>query len=712
MVTPIPCYLVLFTLPSAMAGAAQPTEDPLVLGSLCVERRGDGAVLVSWSTIEPALGAVRARRTDEPEPFRVQRASALSTGHRFELDDLSPDGSYVFDVESIALDGRGASASSRPLTLPVPSGPGSFDPRSSGLLEPWYPVTLSFQGPQASERDDAPNPFLDFRLTVAVTSPSGRTIEVPGFFDGDGSGGGVGNVWRARFPTHEPGTWTWVARFRSGNNVSVSLSPNTGQPAWFDGQTGSFQIAPASGQAEGFYRHGKLQYVGEHYLRFHDGTWFVKGGSNSPENLLAFAGFDNTFDQGGLDTTGLLGGLHRFAPHVADFGPAGLGSSADPLFVSADTGVDSRGLIGALNYLASRHVNSLFFLPMNLGGDGWEVCPFVGYLRTPFDKTHYDVSKLAQWNQVFEHAARKSIYLEFVLGETETLNEAWLDNGQLGVERKLFYREMVARFAHLPALYWNLSEESDFTPSAMTQFADYLQRLDPYDHPIGFHGYALPITLEYPQWTSVLGDDRFSTNSIQAVPFLAGPAVEKWRSDSAAAGRKWIVGFDEQTKGLTDTNAAELRKRVLYDVLFSGGQIEWYAGYYPLPLGGDLRMEDFRTREAMWNATWFARRFLEQNLPFWWMEPADGLVNGEAGTEGGAEVLALEGYVYAVYYPDASSTGTLDLRSTRGAFRLRWYDPRSGSFVGPERSEQGQRLVPVGAPPADPNEDWVLLVQR
>ena len=48
-------------------------------------------------------------------------------------------------------------------------------------------------------------------------------------------------------------------------------------------------------------------------------------------------------------------------------------------------------------------------------------------------------------------------------------------------------------------------------------------------------------------------------------------------------------------EGLTDANAADLRKRVLYDVYFSGGNLEWYAGYHGLPLGGDLRLEDFRT---------------------------------------------------------------------------------------------------------------------
>ena len=37
-----------------------------------------------------------------------------------------------------------------------------------GTLKAWHPVTLSFKGPEASETDDEPNPFLDYRLQVRM----------------------------------------------------------------------------------------------------------------------------------------------------------------------------------------------------------------------------------------------------------------------------------------------------------------------------------------------------------------------------------------------------------------------------------------------------------------------------------------------------------------------------------------------------------------
>ena len=38
------------------------------------------------------------------------------------------------------------------------------------------------------------------------------------------------------------------------------------------------------------------EWVAGHYLRFTEGEWFLKGGTDSPENLLGYAGFDDTWD--------------------------------------------------------------------------------------------------------------------------------------------------------------------------------------------------------------------------------------------------------------------------------------------------------------------------------------------------------------------------------------------------------------------------------
>ena len=100
---------------------------------------------------------------------------------------------------------------------------------------------------------------------------------------------------------------------------------------------------------------GALRWFGARYLRFAgSGEWFLKAGANSPENLLAYEGFDATTPS------------HRFAPHARDARPG------DPTW----RGGRGASLAGALNYLAGKGMNSVYFLTMNVGGDGDDVWPW------------------------------------------------------------------------------------------------------------------------------------------------------------------------------------------------------------------------------------------------------------------------------------------------------------------------------------------------
>ena len=76
------------------------------------------------------------------------------------------------------------------------------------------------------------------------------------------------------------------------------------------------------------------------------------------------------------------------------------------------------------------------------------------------------------------------------------------------------------------------------------------------------------------------------------------------------------------------------------------------------------------------------------------------------------QVFALRGQVYAVYLPTASRTGSLDLTSLQGVPLPRWFNPRTGEFVGDAVRVSGGDWYPLGAAPAEPNEDWVVLVER
>jgi len=593
----------------------------------------------------------------------------------------------------------------------------------SGTLKKWHPIEIRFSGGSTFcetsdiSMDGKSNPFLNRRLNVTLTHLDALSVPthsyvVPGFFAGDGAGGSCGNTWMIRFTPDASGTWVYTASFREGVNANLSLDPAEGAPVLFDGDTDSFVVGATDPTAPGFLATGRLQYNGNHYMRHAEGGFFIKGGTDSPENLFGATAFDDSLDQpGGLDTTGLPNGIHRYETHVGDFGAAGLGDSSDPLWTS-NLGGNSRGVIGLLNYLSSVNVNSVYFLPMNLGGDGRETYPFVNPSGSLYANTHYDISKLYQWNLALNHAQRRGIMWHCVLGETESGNEQWFSSeiGNLSGQRKLYYREIVSRFGYLNGIKWNLGEESDLAPVALNNFADYIAAIDPYDHPITFHTNTLPPDGSYPQYTSVVGDARYSASSLQYVPPQAGNHVEKWRTDSALAGRPWVIDSDEQTGGLSSTNADLRRKTVLYDVLFSGGNIEWYFGTFALPEGGDVTTEDMRSRSDMWNYMWYARKFLLENVAFQRMQPSDGTLTGESQTNGGGEVFAWEGHSYAIYFPSATQTGRLNL--PEGNYTIQWYDPRTGQFTGSATPLLGTSSTALGAPPSQPSEDWVALVKR
>src|SRR5262245_1201377 len=61
----------------------------------------------------------------------------------------------------------------------------------------------------ATGRAQVSNPFRDASLIGEFTSPSGKTIVVQGFHDGDAQ-------WRLRFAPSEEGTWSYLLR---GENV-------------------------------------------------------------------------------------------------------------------------------------------------------------------------------------------------------------------------------------------------------------------------------------------------------------------------------------------------------------------------------------------------------------------------------------------------------------------------------------------------------------
>ncbi len=126
----------------------------------------------------------------------------------------------------------------------------------------------------------------------------------------------------------------------------------------------------------------------------------------------------------------------------------------------------------------------------------------------------------------------------------ETENDRRLGGGPgLNPIRMLYYRELVARFAHHLAVIWNLGEENNTSDADRKAIARYIRALDPYRHPITVHTYAGK-ALEF--YNGILGDPFFEATSIQGSMDRYNREAIELRRRSAEAGRKWVIFGDEQ----------------------------------------------------------------------------------------------------------------------------------------------------------------------
>lgn len=568
-----------------------------------------------------------------------------------------------------------------------------------GDLRQWHRVVIDFQGPESSESAES-NPFTDCRLNVTFTGPQAQRFVVPGYYAADGNAAETsakaGRIWRVCFTPNAVGRWSFRASFRTGKQIAVSLGDDAGVAAAPDGASGVFQVAESDKRSPDHRARGLLQYVGEHYLKFAGtGEYFLKGGADSPENFLAYAEFDDSYDadaeSGSYEKVGTF--IHTYRPHVKDW------RDGDPSW----KGGKGKGIIGMLNYLASEEMNSVYFLTYNLdGGDGRDTWMWTA----PDVRDRFDCSKLDQWEIIFQHMDRLGIMLHVVTQETENDRKLGGSPG-LNPIRKLYYRELVARFGHHLAVVWNLGEENNTSDADRKAIAAHIRSLDPYDHPITVHTHNNKALTFY---NGLLGNGHFEATSIQGQMANYNRDAIELRRRSSQAGRKWVIFGDEQPKAshgvLPDANdpTHDLpRKQGLWgNLMGGGGGVEWYFGHQFPHM--DINCEDWRSRDRMWDQTRHALTFFHRYLPFAEMRPDNELVNGAK-----TYCFAAPGRVYTIYLPDG---GQAELKLGTGTYGIHWYNPREGGRLqaGSVKRIQGPGWRSIGVPPENSGQDWAALV--
>ncbi|MBC8004709.1 MAG: DUF5060 domain-containing protein, partial [Verrucomicrobia bacterium] len=575
----------------------------------------------------------------------------------------------------------------------------------------WHTLSLFFDGPQCSEGDFNPNPFLDYRLQVTFTNGT-KKYDVPGFFAADGNaaetGATAGNKWQVNFVPDEEGQWNYSVSFINAKEIAIGDQGMKGKALAPDGQSGSFTVAATDQNAPGFLAKGRLEYTGERYLKFREtGGYFLKNGADSPENFLAYVDFDQTYRYGtkAIFREGEANpkeSCHRYEPHIKDW------KTGDPTW----QGGKGKGIIGALNYLASQGVNSQYMLTMNIQGDGKDVWPYADHS----ERTRFDCSKLALWDIVFNHMDRLGMMIHLVLQETE--NECLLDGGHTAVQRKVYLRELVARFGHHLAVTWNMGEENgpaEWTPVGQTtqmrkDMATYLKSVNPYPNFVVVHTHSDNKNQD-PVLNPLLGFEALDGPSMQIGDVRnIHERILHFIDESAKTNKPWVVNMDEigeSWKGVMpdefDSAHDTVRHFALWGSLMAGAAgAEWYFGYrYP---NNDLMCEDFRSRELWWKQTKIAHDFFHAHLPFAGMKATK-----ELGTPTEAYCFTKPGEAYVLYLPKG---GAPQILLPEGKYSIQWFNPRQGGPLvdGKVKTITGGVKVDLGMPPSEENKDWVVLI--
>jgi len=576
-----------------------------------------------------------------------------------------------------------------------------------GELKKWHKVTLVFEGPETSEKAEE-NPFLNYSLNVTfIRSGSEDKYRIPGYYAADGDAGNsgteAGNIWKVHFTPPETGEWAYTVEFKKGKWAAVRTSEKIKSAEFMDGKTGTLTIGDTDKTGRDLRGKGMLQYVGERYLKFQNGEYFLKCGSDAPENFLAYDQFDGTFQNDGHKDDL----VKTWEAHRRDW------NEVDPTWKNGK----GKEIIGAINYLASKGMNAFSFLTMNIAGDDQNVFPYIDY--DTWDR--FDVSKLDQWEALFEHADKLGMFLHFKTLEFE--NQGLLDNGGTGLYTKLYYRELIARFGHHLALNWNLAEETgDWTESPRTfpldaperiRLAEYISEIDPYKHHIVIHngnwydGIYGPNT-KFTGASLQTNKEDFSRVHAQTLRVL---------KEAENAGKVWAVAVDEpgdaQHSLITDEEDPEhdnARKNGLWGAMMAGSWgTEWYFGYkHP---HSDLTCQDFRSRNLFWDQGKICLDFFNDNkIPVWEMESDDSLISSE-----GDYVLAKPEEVYVVYLKNGGES-SIDMGDSSNEYEISWYNPRKGGELqkGKVKTISGPGKQALGLPPSkkERTEDWVLLINK
>lgn len=525
-------------------------------------------------------------------------------------------------------------------------------------INQWVMHELSFFSSK-----DYIRPFYDVNIEAIFTAPDGKTLHMPGFWDGE-------NVWKVRFSATMFGIWTY--------QIICTDTENTG----LHNQRGILQCDIYDGELD-IYKHGFIKVAeGGRYFVYQDGTPFF-----------------------------YLGDTHWFMPHERFAASNVIGVDSQFKYI-----VDKRV---AQNFTVYQ---SEPIMVEHIGDDEEAV-----YDLTSFDqndlKGFWNLDRKFQYiaDCGMVHANAELVFSACMAGKAFTL-EYIKKLVRYWVARYSAYPVLWTTAQEVDAYGYGFQspDEPAENYKNWVLVAELTYEMDPYKHPITAHmGCKVKEstfhTLPCHSWFGL----QWSYERNEEFPF--DDFKEQW-----AYTTKPIVLYEGRYDGYWETNYTWTRSQGYTSWLLGmyghgyGVNGIWNDIYHKNDVGCAMS-----GREGWIEQSWYeganspggeymqlmAKFF--STLDWWKLIPRFDDQNWFSPEEGCFYVLASDsGDTFVAYlYNETQTAGTIGNMYPKHEYTVKWYDIRTGEYIdsGTQRASEDGRMKIIKKPD---EKDWILLVQE
>lgn len=514
------------------------------------------------------------------------------------------------------------------------------------------------------------NKFRDVTLNAIFTSPSGRQVNSFGFYDGDGSGGQAGNIWKLRFMPDEIGAWAYTYTWSDGTL----------------GGSGDFSVKQLMNKKNHGHVHVDSDYP--KYLIHDDGTFHYWWGANWID--------------------------------AKAYGPQHIEGIINKKHVTDET------FITLLDTLEKYKHNGLLIkislFPLKDDKYTWNL---KWIHRAEWLVGEMQARGIYAQINFFDTWSREKNSLDCNTDGKQQIFNVW-QPGDEGA-KKNYIKTIVSRFAGFSNVYWELGNEmehspnsgNDFVKQANSKYIPWIRQYDSYNLPIGLSEGCWRKAdvdigfLHQPDTLSALSA-FFSYSWKQPVKF-----AKQFIKKSLKIGTHWdrpVIMNELVRSGITgpmwkDSTIRDSANRIAYRRTFwlmftTGGcgssEATWLNFNTPLN----------QAVQNVMNDQMYLRNFIE-SLPVNINEmiPDNSFVISGPGSY---KTRCKKGIIYVSYFHlppnETMQKGTIKVNLPEGNYRIKWFNPKHGTYTPKKMVRSKRGAVSIEHP--EFLEDMVLLVRK